>query len=216
MIQTRLPSTFAMTASRPTIIALTVVCVLAGTSSHAFAQGGMDHSKHRMGPEITIPKGVLYTKADVEFMQGMIAHHAQAIVMSRMAETNGANSQLLKLSRKIDQSQMPEINIMQEWLRRNGQFAPDTSSWHDMRMDGMLTDDELKAMSEAKGAAFDRLFLVGMIKHHAGAIKMVDDLFKSPGAGQDVDANVFANDVVTAQTAEIGIMRQLLSRVPQD
>jgi uncharacterized protein (DUF305 family) len=207
-----------MTTSRP-VIAFTVVCVLAGASSRAFGQSGMagmDHSKHRMGPEIVIPKGALYTKADVEFMQGMIAHHAQAIVMSRMAEANGANPQVLKLSRKIDQSQVPEIIIMQGWLRRYGQFAPDTASWHDMRMDGMLTDDELKAMSEAKGVAFDRLFLTGMIKHHAGALKMVDDLFKSPGAGQEVDANVFANDVVTAQTAEIGLMRRLLSQVPQE
>jgi hypothetical protein len=85
---------------------------------------------------------------------------------------------------------------MQDWLRRHDQFAPDTSSWHGMRMDGMLTDEELAAMNAAKGVAFDRLFLVGMIKHHAGALKMVDDLFKSPGAGQEVDANVFANDVV--------------------
>ena len=202
---------------RDRIIAVTAVCVLAGASSPAFAQGGMagmDHSKHRMGPEIVIPSGAPYTKADVEFMQGMIAHHAQAIVMSRMAEANGANPQVLKLSRKIDQSQMPEIRIMQDWLRRYGQVAPDTSSWHDMRMDGMLTDDELEEMSEAKGVAFDRLFLNGMIKHHAGAIKMVDDLFKSPGAGQEVDASVFANDVVTAQTAEIGIMRRLLTQLP--
>ena len=205
-----------MTASR-SIIAFSVVCVLAGASSRAFAQNamaGMDHSKHRMGPEITIPQGALYTKADVEFMQGMIAHHAQAIVMSRMAETNGANPQVLKLSRKIDQSQVPEIIIMQQWLRRYGQFVPDTASWHDMRMEGMLSDAELEAMSEAKGVAFDRLFLTGMIKHHAGAIRMVDDLLKSPGAGQEVDANVFANDVVTAQTVEIGIMRRLLSQLP--
>ena len=199
------------------IYAFPVACLLAGASSPAFAQStmaGMDHSKHHMGPDIVVPKGALYTKADVEFMQGMIAHHAQAIVMSRMAEANGANPQVLKLSRKIDQSQVPEIIIMQGWLRRNGQFAPDTSSWHDMRMEGMLSDEELKAMSDAKGVAFDRLFLNGMIKHHAGAIKMVDDLFKSPGAGQEVDANVFANDVVTAQTAEIGIMRRLLSQLP--
>jgi uncharacterized protein (DUF305 family) len=205
-----------MRTPRP-FIAFTVVCVLAGTSSRAFAQGGtaaMDHSKHRMGPEIVVPKGAPYTKADVEFMQGMIAHHAQAIVMARMAEANGANPQVLKLSRKIDQSQIPEIIIMQEWLRRHGQFAPDTASWHDMRMEGMLTDAELKAMSAAKGVAFDRLFLIGMIKHHAGALKMVDDLFRSPGAGQEVDANVFANDVVTTQTAEIGIMRRLLSQLP--
>jgi len=69
-------------------------------------------------------------------------------------------------------------------------------------------------MNKARGVEFDRLFLVGMIKHHAGAIKMVDDLFKSPGAGQEVDTNVFANDVVAAQTAEIGIMKRLLAQLP--
>jgi uncharacterized protein (DUF305 family) len=167
-----------------------------------------------MGPEIVIPAGARYTKADVQFMQGMIAHHAQAIVMSRLAESNGANPQVLKLSRKIDQSQIPEILIMQDWLRRHDQFAPDTSSWRGMRMDGMLDDAEMAALSAARGTAFDRLFLVGMIKHHAGAIKMVDDLFKTPGAGQEVDANVFANDVATTQTAEIGIMRRLLAQLP--
>jgi uncharacterized protein (DUF305 family) len=169
---------------------------------------------HSMGPDIVIPTGARYTKADVQFMQGMIAHHAQAIVMSRLAETNGASPQVLKLSRKIDQSQLPEIQIMQDWLRRYNQFTPDTASWHGMRMDGMLTDDELAAMQRARGVEFDRLFLTGMIKHHAGAIKMVDDLFKSPGAGQEVDANVFANDVATTQTAEIGIMRRLLAQLP--
>ena len=200
---------------------LSLVSLLAGASAPAAAQGGgmagMDHSAHathRMGAEIVIPKGALYTKADVEFMQMMIAHHAQAIVMSRMAEKNSVNPSLLKLSRKIDQSQMPEIAIMQEWLLRYNQFAPDTASWRGVRMDGMLSDDEMAALDAAKGVAFDRLFLNGMIKHHAGAIKMVDDLFKSPGAGQEVDANVFANDVVTAQTAEIGIMRRLLTQLP--
>lgn len=207
--------------THPLVRTLTLVSLLAGASVSAAAQSGgmagMDHSAHamhRMAPEIVIPKGALYTKADVEFMQMMIAHHAQAIVMSRMAEKNSVNPSLLKLSRKIDQSQMPEIAIMQEWLRRYNQFAPDTASWHGMRMDGMLSDDELAALDSAKGVAFDRLFLTGMIKHHAGAIKMVDDLFKSPGAGQEVDANVFANDVVTAQTAEIGIMRRLLTQLP--
>jgi uncharacterized protein (DUF305 family) len=103
---------------------------------------------------------------------------------------------------------------MQDWLRRYDQFAPDTSSWRGMRMDGMLSDEEMTALATARGVEFDRLYLVGMIKHHAGAIKMVDELFKSPGAGQEVDANIFANDVVTAQTAEIGIMRRLLAQLP--
>ena len=83
---------------------------------------GMD-----MGHAIVIPKGALYTKADVEFMQGMIAHHAQAVVMSRMAKSHRANPQVLRLSNKIDQSQVPEIRIMQLWLQRNKQYAPDTS-----------------------------------------------------------------------------------------
>lgn len=200
--------------ARLSFVAFAVLALLAGTSSVVSAQAGMDHSMHRMGPEIVIPKGAIYTKADVEFMQGMIAHHAQAIVMSRLAEQNGANPQVLKLSRKIGQSQVPEIEIMQQWLRRHDQFAPDTASWHNMQMDGMLTDDEIKALDAAKGVAFDRTFLIGMIKHHEGAIKMVDELFKAKGAGQEVDANTFANDVVSAQTAEIGIMRSLLAKLP--
>jgi uncharacterized protein (DUF305 family) len=170
---------------------------------------GMD-----MGHEIVIPKGAPYTKADVEFMQGMIAHHAQAIVMSRMAESHGANPQVLKLSNKIDQSQVPEIRIMQNWLTRNKQFAPDTSSWHNVMMAGMLTTAQLKELDAAKGVDFDRAYLRLMIQHHAGALKMVDDLFNSSLAGQEVDVNVFANDVVTAQTVEIGIMQKLLTQLP--
>ena len=95
------------------------------------------HSMAGMGAhrEITIPAGAGYTVADVEFMQGMIAHHAQAIYMSRLAEAHGANPRVLKLANKIDQSQVAEIRIMQDWLRRNGQFAPDTSAWRTMLRD---------------------------------------------------------------------------------
>ncbi len=203
-----------MMATRP-IIAFAVCTLLAGAASVASAQGGgHDMAGMHMGPEIVIPKGAIYTKADVEFMQGMIAHHAQAIVMSRMAEAHGASPQVLKLSNKIDQSQVPEILIMQEWLRRYKQFVPDTSSWRHMKMDGMLTDEQLKELDASKGVAFDRAFLTMMIQHHAGALKMVDDLFASPRAGQEVDVSVFANDVVTAQTGEIGIMKRLLAQLP--
>jgi len=173
------------------------------------AMPGMD-----MGREIVIPKGALYTKADVEFMQGMIAHHSQAIVMSRLAESHGANPQVQKLSNKIDQSQVAEIGLMQGWLRRNNQFAPDTSSWHHMTMSGMLTAEQLKALDAAKAVDFDRAYLQMMIQHHAGALKMVDDLFATPLAGQEIDVSVFANDVVTVQTTEIGIMRKLLTELP--
>jgi uncharacterized protein (DUF305 family) len=153
--------------------------------------------------------------ADVEFMQGMIAHHAQAIHMSRMAEAHRANPRVLKLSIKIDQSQLPEILLMQEWLRRYDQVAPDTSSWRVMTMPGMLTSEQLRRLDVATGAAFDRAFLELMIQHHEGALQMVRDLFASPGAAQEVDVNVFANDVVTAQTAEIGVMRRMLAELPE-
>jgi uncharacterized protein (DUF305 family) len=195
---------------------LVLSTMLIGGPSLALAQaGGMAGMPGMdMGHEIVIPKGALFTKADVEFMQGMIAHHSQAIVMSRMAESHGANPQVQKLSNKIDQSQVAEIRIMQEWLERNKQFAPDTSSWHNMTMSGMLTDAQIKELDAARGVDFDRAYLHYMIQHHAGALKMVDDLFAAPLAGQEVDVNVFANDVVTAQTVEIGIMQRLLTQLP--
>ena len=80
-------------------------------------------------------------------------------------------------------------------------------------MVGMLTDEQLATLDAANGVEFDRLFLTLMIEHHEGALQMVKDLFATPRAGQEVDVNVFANDVVTVQTAEIGIMRQLLSQL---
>jgi uncharacterized protein (DUF305 family) len=179
------------------------------TGMTAMAGMKMDH-------EIVIPKGAPFTKADVEFMQGMIAHHAQAIVMSRMAASHGANPQVLKLSTKIDQSQVPEIRIMQIWLQSNNQFAPDTSSWHTVRMSGMLTDAQLTELDAAKGVAFDRAYLRMMIQHHAGALQMVDDLFNTPEAGQEVNVNTFANDVATTQTTEIGIMERLYKELPAE
>jgi uncharacterized protein (DUF305 family) len=196
--------------------ALVLSTVLLGAPSLALGQnGGMSNmSGMDMGHEIVIPHGALYTKDDVEFMQGTIAHHAQAIVMSRMAESHGANPQVLKLSNKIDQSQVPEIHIMQVWLQRNNQFAPDTSSWHHVTMSGMLTTAQLQQLDAAKGIAFDSAYLRLMIQHHTGALKMVTDLFNAPLAGQEVDVNTFANDVVTAQTSEIGIMQRLYSELP--
>ncbi len=167
-----------------------------------------------MSMPVKIPKGAIFTEADVHFMQGMIAHHAQAIYMSRMAQGHGANAHLLKFTTKIDQSQTAEIRLMQDWLHRNGQTAPDTSSWRTMQMPGMLTANQLKQLDAAKGTEFDRQFLTLMIQHHNGALKMVSDLFATPLAAQDVDVSVFANDVQTVQTAEIGVMQQMLAKLP--
>ncbi len=176
--------------------------------SLAFAQAH-DMSAMAGGP-IVLPPGSKITKADVEFMQGMIAHHAQAVYMSRLSYGRpGLNPQVLKLAKMIDQSQIPEIIIMQDWLRRNNQFVPDTSSWRHMQMAGMLTDEQMKTLTDAQGLQFDRKFLEYMIQHHNGALQMVNDLFASPGGGQDVDTGVFATDVVLVQTAEIGLMLKL-------
>lgn len=146
-------------------------------------------------------------------MQGMIAHHAQAIHMSRMAPERGADPRLVRFAQKIDLSQAGEIALMQDWLRANGQFAPDTSSWRTMTMHGMLTAEELQRLESARGAAFDRLFLDCMIRHHEGALQMVADLLANPRAAQDVDVSVLANDIETTQTAEIGLMRQMLAEM---
>jgi uncharacterized protein (DUF305 family) len=161
-------------------------------------------------PPVSIPQGAIFTEADVRFMQGMIAHHAQAVHMTRMAVAAGASPRLLKLAQKIDLSQAGEIVLMQDWLRANGQFVPDTSSWRTMSMPGMLTMEELARLEAARGAEFDRLFLTLMIRHHEGAIAMVADLLATPRAGQDVDVNVFANEVEQTQTVEIALMRQML------
>ena len=171
------------------------------------------HEHGAMAP-VVIPKGALYTEADVRFMQGMIAHHAQAIYMSRLAAAHGANPRLLRFAQKIDQSQIAEIRLMQQWLRANRQAAPDSSSWRSMQMPGMLTAQQLDTLDAAHGPEFDRNFLVLMIQHHQGALQMVADLFATPRAGQEVDVSVLANDIQTVQTAEIGVMQQMLAQPP--
>lgn len=177
-----------------------------GTATHDMSKMDMNS----MLPAAVIPKGAIYTVADVHFMQGMIAHHAQAIFMSRLAVKHGANARLQKFANKIDQSQTTEILLMQQWLARNGQVVPDTSSYHTVMMSGMLSAEQIKQLESSNGADFDKNFLVMMIQHHEGALQMVKDLFAAPLSAQDVDVSVFANDVVTVQTAEIGTMRQML------
>lgn len=178
-----------------------------GASGHA----GMDHGAGL--PPVTLPANSIVTEADVRFMQGMIAHHAQAVYMTRLPESAGAGARVLKLARKIDLSQAGEIALMQDWLREYGQFVPDTSSWRTMRMHGMLTDDELARLAAARGTDFDRQFLTLMIRHHEGAIRMVADLHATPRAAQEVDISVLANDVENTQTAEIGLMKEMLAEL---
>lgn len=172
-----------------------------------------EHSGHAhsgLPDDVKIPAGAIHTVADVHFMQGMIAHHAQAIDMSKLAEKHSRDTRLIRFAQKIDQSQATEIRQMEGWLHDRDQWVPDTASYRNIRMTGMLTDEEMERLSRARGRDFDRLFLELMIRHHEGALAMVADLFRSPRAAQDVDVNVFANEVHLVQTIEIGLMRQML------
>jgi len=177
------------------------------------AQDHADQMAGHMGmpPLKAIPGGALYTAADVHFMQGMIAHHAQAIRMSHLAREHGADDRLLRFAQKIDQSQTAEIRLMQGWLVDHKQVATDTASYHTIMMTGMLTKEQMTELASLRGATFDRRFLELMIRHHEGALQMVDDLLHTPLAAQDVDVNVLANDIDLVQTAEIDLMRRMLA-----
>ncbi len=165
-----------------------------------------------------------YSDADIAFMSGMIPHHAQAVIMAGWAPSHGARHDVAVLCERIVVAQRDEITLMQNWLRDRGQPVPDATSTrmkmmmggmeHAMLMPGMLTDEEMAALDRARGPEFDRLFLLGMIKHHQGAIDMVDTLFKSYGAAQDEMIFKFANDVFADQSTEIDRMKQMLAEVP--
>lgn len=153
------------------------------------------------------------TAADVRFMQGMIGHHAQAVEMVALIAARSRSQDLLMLGRRIDASQTDEIHMMQRWLEVRGQALPDPHAHHlqgATLMPGMLTEEEMGRLAEAKDADFERLFLEGMMKHHAGALTMVEELFDAPGAGQESEIFAFASDVDADQRIEIKRMSAML------
>jgi uncharacterized protein (DUF305 family) len=159
---------------------------------------------------------VQYTGADIKFMQGMIGHHAQAVEMVALVPSRTASDDLRKLALRIDVSQKDEMNMMREWLQARGQQIPDPRAHHmmgDTLMPGMLTPEEMARLAGAKGVAFDRLFLEGMIKHHMGAITMVHDLFATAGAGQTPEIYSYASDVDADQRMEIDRMSAMLKEL---
>jgi uncharacterized protein (DUF305 family) len=200
------------TVSRSAIAAFLLVTAL-GAGCASAPQAGLHSTPPGLG---RLP----YTDADVDFMSGMIPHHAQAVIMAGWAPSHGARQDVAILCERIVVAQRDEIATMQSWLRDRGQAVPDATSTrhkmkmngmeHDMLMPGMMTDDEMAALDRARGPEFDRLFLLGMIKHHQGAIDMVDVLFKAYGAAQDETVFKFASDVYADQSIEIDKMNQML------
>ena len=175
------------------------------------------------GNPATAAAAPLVNEGDVNFMKGMIPHHAQAVLIAGWAPSHGARDDVQRLCERIVVAQRDEIKLMQDWLRFKGQEVPPADAKgmkmnmggmvHEMLMPGMLTDEQLKELDAARGSQFDRLFLQAMIKHHLGAISMVDDLEKVDGARQDETVFRFSQDVYADQTTEIERMEKMLATI---
>ncbi|MBL8182764.1 MAG: DUF305 domain-containing protein [Blastocatellia bacterium] len=189
-----------------------------GMSSYAqsvIVQPGAPGQPTKVLPADTKPKLTALSPKDVEFMQGMIMHHAQAVEMVDLMATRTENKELRLLGARISQSQSDEINFMRRWLSLRGEKTEMDHSGHSghMMMPGMLSKRQMNELAKAKGAEFDRLFLRGMIQHHQGALDMVDDLVNTAGSAQDAELFNFITDVDTGQRAEIKLMEQMLERI---
>ena len=184
-----------------------------------------------VGPSAAAPTGAvpgapsrIINESDVEFMAGMIPHHAQAVLIANWAGSHGARRDVVALCERIVVGQRDEIHLMQHWLRERGQDVPAEDATmhkmkmggtvHEMIMPGMLNAEQLAALDKARGSAFDRLFLEAMIGHHAGAIEMVNKLLSSPGGATDDLVYRFSADVYADQTTEIERMQKMLASVP--
>lgn len=193
-----------------------------GADAPAIVQPGAPGQPTKVLPPTTRASLPPLSPKDVEFMQGMIMHHAQAVEMTAMIAERTSNADVGKIGARISQSQSDEMAFMRRWLilrRQSPEMRMSGSGHgghggHDMLMPGMLSPEQMKALKDSKGAEFDRLFLSGMIQHHEGALAMVDDLFKTGGAGQDGEIFNFATDVDSGQRAEIRSMRAILDKVP--
>ncbi len=180
-----------------------------------------------------------HTAADVAFMRGMIPHHQQALEMAALVADRTSNEAIHLLAERIAVSQQDEIAQMSRWLEQRGEEAPPAGAGdhaHHTRpshgehgehgghgahgaeghasMPGMLTPEEMALLAAATGPQFDRLFVELMIRHHEGALMMVDELFAAPGAGQEVDAFRIASEIDSDQRIEIQRMQRMLSSLP--
>jgi uncharacterized protein (DUF305 family) len=185
----------------------------------AVVQPGAPGAASKVLPADTRGVAPRRSAADVEFMQGMIMHHAQAVEMTGLIPSHTENKEIRTLGARIGRSQADEMKFMQRWLEGRGEAVSlampgmpgmDMSGQPMHAMPGMLTAEQMEALRAAKGAAFDRLFLTGMIQHHNGALVMVKTLFDTQGAGEDADLFDFATDADNTQRAEIRIMQDML------
>jgi uncharacterized protein (DUF305 family) len=200
------------------LLSVVAACAQQG-SAPVVVQPGAPGAPSKRLPLSTTAVAPRISQADIEFMQGMIMHHAQAVEMTALIPTHTENAQIRALGARISSSQSDEMNFMKRWLVAHGQpISMAMPGMPDMDMNGkpmqampgMLTAVQMNALRQAKASEFDRLFLTGMIQHHNGALTMVKQLFEAAGSGQDADLFQFATDADNSQRAEIHIMQGIL------
>lgn len=205
------------------IVTLPVTAQRTEADVPVIVQPGAPGQPSRRLPATSRPVLPPHSPKNVEFMQGMIMHHAQAVEMTALIESRTNNTDVRLLGERISRSQADEMAFMRRWLEARGEKTSMGSSGGEhshgghsagpMIMPGMLTPKQMEALRAAKGADFDRLFLEGMIQHHEGALVMVKDLLDTAGAGQDAELFNFAADVDSGQRAEIRSMQTLLNKI---
>jgi uncharacterized protein (DUF305 family) len=182
-------------------------------------QPGAPGKETRVLPATTKARLSPITAADVQFMQGMITHHAQAVEMTALIEARTTNEEVRSLGARISHSQADEIRMMKRWLLSRGYPVEEAGGHHHHHgmthglMPGMLTSKQMEALAAARGEDFDQLFLEGMIMHHGGALTMVEELFGAAGAGQEAEIFHFATDVDSGQRAEIRVMQTMREKL---
>jgi uncharacterized protein (DUF305 family) len=213
---------FPTAAALVCLLSLTVAAQQAEPPPPVVVQPGAPGQPTRSLPSSTRAVLPPYSPADVQFMQHMIVHHAQAVEMTALIESHTRNKNVIALGERISRSQADEMKFMKRWLTVRGQpTSPPAHTMHDgmdmsshqMLMPGMLSAKQMDALKKAKDGEFDHLFLTGMIQHHNGALMMVKDLFDTAGAGQDAELFNFATDVESGQRAEIKIMQTMLKEM---
>ena len=173
------------------------VSLVVGNNTNNDSNMGMNHGAHSMS----------MGGDEAMFLQMMIPHHQQAIVISDLAISISKNEDILKLANQIKGAQAPEIDQMKSWLKAAG-FGEDPG--HSMHaMAGMLTDSQLEQLKNSTGKDFDRQFLSGMIAHHQGAVEMVRMIENS----SDLKLRDFGEQINQSQSSEIAVMKQLLKSI---
>ena len=195
------------------------ICFDAKSEAPIIQPGAPGESSKILDPKIASDiAGSSYVDADINFLQGMIMHHRQAILMSKLAKNRTNNKTILDLADRIDFSQVDEIDFMEAWLKSKNKLQSKSKDNHHLhiKMSGMASETQLKKLKSSIATDFDRLFLQLMIAHHDGALEMVDDLKKYPGSAYDPLLNEFVSDLVNDQAVEIERMNSIAVNLSDD